>query len=140
MNLVQSSEPVTAVLVLRQQGSSLSGGRSLILVKLRLRADLFFDVLQQILNSIAVLQRRRSRTDPATQRQPIQTALTIFLSVSKAPSKMSGSAASSAPTTKLQESKEPETDPAKTSQQLPQPGMLEEDDEFEDFPVEGNRD
>jgi len=48
---------------------------------------------------------------------------------------MSGAAAGSNPTTKLQEDKKPETDPTKTSQP-PQPNTLEEDDEFEDFPVE----
>ena len=50
---------------------------------------------------------------------------------------MSGAAAGSNPTAKLQEDKKPEIDPAKTSQQPSQPNTLEEDDEFEDFPVEG---
>jgi hypothetical protein len=50
-------------------------------------------------------------------------------------SRMSGT--SSNPTAKLQEDKKPEIDPAKTSQQPSQPNILEEDDEFEDFPVEG---
>ena len=50
---------------------------------------------------------------------------------------MSGAAGSSNPTAKLQEDKKPEIDPAKTSQQPSQPNLLEEDDEFEDFPVEG---
>jgi len=49
---------------------------------------------------------------------------------------MSGAAAGSNPTAKLQEDKKPEIDPAKTSQPS-QPNTLEEDDEFEDFPVEG---
>jgi hypothetical protein len=46
---------------------------------------------------------------------------------------MSDAAAGSNPTAKQQEDKKPEIDPAKTSQ----PNTLEEDDEFEDFPVEG---
>jgi hypothetical protein len=50
---------------------------------------------------------------------------------------MSGAAAGSNPTAKLQEDKKPEADPAKTSQPPLQPNILEEDDEFEDFPVEG---
>jgi hypothetical protein len=50
---------------------------------------------------------------------------------------MSGAAAGSNPTAKLQDDKKPEVDPAKTSQQPSQPNILEEDDEFEDFPVEG---
>ena len=51
---------------------------------------------------------------------------------------MSGAAASSNPTAKLQEDKKSEIDSANTSQQQPsQPNTLEEDDEFEDFPVEG---
>src|SRR6266480_5621777 len=51
---------------------------------------------------------------------------------------MSGAAAGSNPAAKPQEDKKPEGDPAKTSQQQPlQPSILEEDDEFEDFPVEG---
>jgi hypothetical protein len=50
---------------------------------------------------------------------------------------MSGAAASSNPTAKLQEDKKSEVDPAKTSQPPSQPNILEEDDEFEDFPVEG---
>ena len=50
---------------------------------------------------------------------------------------MSGAAGGSNPTAKLQEDKKPEIDPAKTSQQPSQPNTLEEDDEFEDFPVEG---
>jgi len=49
---------------------------------------------------------------------------------------MSGTSASSVPTAKLQESSKAEVDPAKTAEQLPQPALLEEDDEFEDFPVE----
>jgi len=49
---------------------------------------------------------------------------------------MSGAAAGSNSTAKLQEDKQPSVDPAKTSQQPQQPGILEEDDEFEDFPVE----
>jgi hypothetical protein len=48
---------------------------------------------------------------------------------------MSGAAAGSNPT--AQEDKKPEIDQAKTSQQPSQPNTLEEDDEFEDFPVEG---
>jgi hypothetical protein len=50
---------------------------------------------------------------------------------------MSGAAAGSNATAKLQEDKKAEIDPAKTSQQPSQPNTLEEDDEFEDFPVEG---
>jgi hypothetical protein len=50
---------------------------------------------------------------------------------------MSGAAAGSNHTAKLQEDKKPEADPTKTSQQPSQPNILEEDDEFEDFPVEG---
>lgn len=50
---------------------------------------------------------------------------------------MSGAAAGGNTTAKLQEDKKPEIDPAKTSQQPSQPNTLEEDDEFEDFPVEG---
>ena len=50
---------------------------------------------------------------------------------------MSGAAAGGNPTAKLQEDKKAEIDPAKTSQQPSQPNTLEEDDEFEDFPVEG---
>jgi hypothetical protein len=47
---------------------------------------------------------------------------------------MSGAAAGGNPTAKLQEDKKAEIDPAKTPSQ---PNTLEEDDEFEDFPVEG---
>lgn len=50
---------------------------------------------------------------------------------------MSGAAAGGNPTAKLQEDRKPEIDPAKTSQPASQPNILEEDDEFEDFPVEG---
>jgi hypothetical protein len=50
---------------------------------------------------------------------------------------MSGAAAGGNSTAKLQEDKKAEVDPAKTSQQPSQPNTLEEDDEFEDFPVEG---
>jgi len=49
---------------------------------------------------------------------------------------MSGAAAGSNATAKLQEDKKPEIDPAKTSLPPSQPNILEEDDEFEDFPVE----
>ena len=64
--------------------------------------------------------------------------LSIDLPPSTAPTSiMSGAAAGSNPTAKLQEDKKPEIDPAKTSQQPSQPNILEEDDEFEDFPVEG---
>jgi len=49
---------------------------------------------------------------------------------------MSGAAAGGNSTAKLQEDKRAEVDPAKTSQQPSQPNTLEEDDEFEDFPVE----
>ncbi|KAJ9652570.1 26S proteasome complex subunit [Neophaeococcomyces mojaviensis] len=50
---------------------------------------------------------------------------------------MSSSGPSSAPTSKLQESKTNEPDPAATSKPAGQPpALLEEDDEFEDFPVE----
>jgi hypothetical protein len=46
---------------------------------------------------------------------------------------------SSVPTAKLQETKTTEPDPAKAGKAPAQqaPAMLEEDDEFEDFPVEG---
>jgi len=49
---------------------------------------------------------------------------------------MSGSTPSSTPTAKLSEDKQPSIDPAKTSQPTSQANILEEDDEFEDFPVE----
>lgn len=43
----------------------------------------------------------------------------------------------SAPTTKLQDTKANEADPAAASNPVKQaPALLEEDDEFEDFPVE----
>lgn len=45
---------------------------------------------------------------------------------------------SSAPTAKLEPVKSNEVDPAKTSKPVEKaPALLEEDDEFEDFPVEG---
>ena len=50
---------------------------------------------------------------------------------------MSGAASGNNTTAKLQEhDKQPSVDPVKTSQPQ-QPNILEEDDEFEDFPVEG---
>ena len=48
---------------------------------------------------------------------------------------MSGAAAGSSATAKMQETK-PESEPPK-DQKPQQPTILEEDDEFEDFPVEG---
>jgi hypothetical protein len=50
---------------------------------------------------------------------------------------MSGATAGGNATAKSQEDKKPEIDPAKTSLPPSQPNILEEDDEFEDFPVEG---
>lgn len=45
---------------------------------------------------------------------------------------------SSAPTAKLEPTKTKEADPAQASKPVKQaPALLEEDDEFEDFPVEG---
>lgn len=45
---------------------------------------------------------------------------------------------SAAPTAKLQPTKSTEADPAKASKPAEKtPALLEEDDEFEDFPVEG---
>lgn len=45
---------------------------------------------------------------------------------------------SSAPTAKLEPTKTNEADPAQASKPVKQaPALLEEDDEFEDFPVEG---
>lgn len=45
---------------------------------------------------------------------------------------------SSVPTTKLEPTKSKEADPAQASKPAKQvPALLEEDDEFEDFPVEG---
>jgi hypothetical protein len=51
---------------------------------------------------------------------------------------MSGS---EAPTTKLQPQNKDESDPAQTSKPVGNqaPALLEEDDEFEDFPVEGKQ-
>lgn len=49
---------------------------------------------------------------------------------------MSGAAQGPGPTAKLQEDKKPAGEPQK-EQQTQQPALLEEDDEFEDFPVEG---
>ncbi|EXJ77345.1 26 proteasome complex subunit DSS1 [Capronia epimyces CBS 606.96] len=48
------------------------------------------------------------------------------------------SGSSNVPTTKLQPTQKNEVDPAQTSKSAtnPQPALLEEDDEFEDFPVE----
>lgn len=51
---------------------------------------------------------------------------------------MSEGGASAAPTAKLQPTKSTEADPAKASKPVEKtPALLEEDDEFEDFPVEG---
>ncbi|KAL8929964.1 MAG: hypothetical protein Q9208_001108 [Pyrenodesmia sp. 3 TL-2023] len=50
---------------------------------------------------------------------------------------MSASASGSAPTTKAVTSDDTSTNPLKDQQQKPA-AALEEDDEFEDFPVEGN--
>lgn len=50
---------------------------------------------------------------------------------------MSGATAGGNATAKLQEDTKPEIDPAKISLPPSQPNILEEDDEFEDFPVEG---
>ena len=48
------------------------------------------------------------------------------------------SGSSSAPTAKLEPTKSNEADPAKASKPVEKvPALLEEDDEFEDFPVEG---
>ena len=48
---------------------------------------------------------------------------------------------SGVPTTKLQPSQNNEADPAQTAKPPGQgPATLEEDDEFEDFPVEGTAD
>ena len=45
---------------------------------------------------------------------------------------------SSAPTAKLEPTKSNEPDPSKTAKPVEKaPALLEEDDEFEDFPVEG---
>jgi hypothetical protein len=55
---------------------------------------------------------------------------------------MASGGSSSAPTTKLQPTQNNDPDPAQTSK-VPSnqaPATLEEDDEFEDFPVEGERD
>lgn len=47
---------------------------------------------------------------------------------------------SSAPTSKLEPTKSKEADPAQSSKPAkPVAALLEEDDEFEDFPVEGKR-
>jgi 26 proteasome complex subunit DSS1 len=48
---------------------------------------------------------------------------------------------SNAPTAKMQPTQKTETDLSQTSKTAtnPPPAMLEEDDEFEDFPVEGTR-
>lgn len=47
---------------------------------------------------------------------------------------------SSAPTAKLEPTKTKEADPAQASKPVKQaPALLEEDDEFEDFPVEGKK-
>ena len=51
---------------------------------------------------------------------------------------MSSGGSSSAPTAKLQPTKSNEPDPAQASKPVEKaPALLEEDDEFEDFPVEG---
>lgn len=51
---------------------------------------------------------------------------------------MSSGGSSSAPTAKLQPTKSSEPDPAQASKPVEKaPALLEEDDEFEDFPVEG---
>ena len=49
---------------------------------------------------------------------------------------------SAAPTAKLQPTQSNEADPSKTSKPVSTqgPAILEEDDEFEDFPVEGQSD
>jgi hypothetical protein len=65
------------------------------------------------------------------------TLQSILTPASARTSRMSGAAAGNNPTAKLQEDKKAEIDPATTSQPSSQPNTLEEDDEFEDFPVEG---
>lgn len=51
---------------------------------------------------------------------------------------MSEGGSSTAPTAKMQPTKSTEADPAKASKPAEKtPALLEEDDEFEDFPVEG---
>lgn len=49
---------------------------------------------------------------------------------------MSGAAQGSGPTSKPGDEKKNQAEPAK-DQEPQQPALLEEDDEFEDFPVEG---
>lgn len=49
---------------------------------------------------------------------------------------MSGPSTTSGTTAKLQEDKKTEVDPSKVATQAQPPALLEEDDEFEDFPVE----
>jgi len=51
---------------------------------------------------------------------------------------MSSGGSSSAPTAKLEPTKTNEPEPGKASKPVEKaPALLEEDDEFEDFPVEG---
>jgi hypothetical protein len=49
---------------------------------------------------------------------------------------MSGAGQSSVPTAKMGQDKKSEGEPQKEKQNQ-QPALLEEDDEFEDFPIEG---
>ena len=81
-------------------------------------------------------------TETQLERPPKSPVTLIPVALSLPPliaimSEMSGAAEGSNSTAKLQEDKKPEIDPVKTSQQPSQPNILEEDDEFEDFPIEG---
>lgn len=51
---------------------------------------------------------------------------------------MSGAASGSTATTKLGQDSKAEGGEVQKEQQSQQPALLEEDDEFEDFPVEGS--